>query len=318
MKKEILKEQKGFAASDALIAVLIIALFAGLIATISYNIYLSNSSIKRMSKANEYIVDVFEYIDKTYYDDVTKENIIKYFNDKYYYDQDGVTPKSNAEVKIKEQDGETLNTPFKAEVNIVKYNETEGNTDKLDLVQEITITVTYKLGNKDQTIEMKKTKSRENLKTPNTPDFNLLELQEGYNIYPIKKIDNIWKICDKSDSSWYDYPSGKWALVIKTSKTLPLDKEIDVNNLLEDEEIFAWIPRYAYDSDNNKIQFLFSNSNNYIENIDGYNKLISIDDSNYIVSDSFFNGEENLVGIWTKDSSIDVYTTLNNIYPLNK
>lgn len=318
MKREILKGQKGFAASDALIAVLIIALFAGLIATISYNIYLSNSSIKRMSKANEYIVDVFEYIDKTYYDEVTKENIIKYFNGKYYYNQDGSTPKSNAEVKIKEQDEETLNTPFKAEINIVKYNETEGNTDKLDLVQEITMTVTYKLGNKDQTIEMKKTKSRENLKTPNTPDFNLLELQEGYNVYPIKKASNTWKVCDKSDNSWYDYPSGKWALAIKTAKTLSLDEEIDVNNLLEDEEIFAWIPRYAYDSTNNKIQFLFSNSNNYIENIDGYNKLISIDDSNYIVSDSFLNGEENLVGIWTKDSSINAYTTLNSIYPLKQ
>ena len=62
----------------------------------------------------------------------------------------------------------------------------------------------------------------------------------------------------------------------------------------------------------------FSNSNNYIEEIDGYNNLISIDGSSYIVSDSFLNEEEELVGIWTKDSSIDVYTTLNNIYPLKQ
>lgn len=158
--KEKIREQKGFAASDALIAVLIIVLFSGLIATISYNIYLSNSSIKRMSKATSYIVDVFEYIDKTNYDDVTKENLISYFNNKYYYAEDGVTPKSDAEVKLKEAD-ENVDTPFKAEISIVKYNETEGNTDKLDLVQEVTMTVKYKLGNKDQEITMTRNKTLE-------------------------------------------------------------------------------------------------------------------------------------------------------------
>jgi len=155
-----IREQKGFAASDALIAVLIIALFSGLIATISYNIYISNSSIKRMSKATNYIVDVFEYIDRINYEDVTKEHLVSYFNDKYYYEEDGVTPKSDAEVKLKELD-ENVETPFKAEINIVKYNETDGNTDKLDLVQEITMTVKYKLGNKDQEITMKRNKTKE-------------------------------------------------------------------------------------------------------------------------------------------------------------
>ena len=159
MKNKI-REQKGFAASDALIAVIIIVLFSGLIATISYNIYISNSSIKRMSKATSYIVDVFEYIDKINYEDVTKENITNYFNTKYYYREDGVTPKRDAEVKMKEAD-ENVETPFKAEINIVKYNETEGNRDKLDLVQEITMTVRYKLGNKDQEITMTRNKIKE-------------------------------------------------------------------------------------------------------------------------------------------------------------
>ena len=157
--KKFLKEQKGFAASDALIAVLIIVLFSGLIATISYNIYISNSSIKRMSKATNYIVDLFEYIDKINYEDVTKEKLTNYFNNKYYYAEDGTTPKTDAEVKIKEAE-ENVHTPFKAEISIVKYNETEGNTDKLDLVQEITMTVRYKLGNKDQEITMTRNKTR--------------------------------------------------------------------------------------------------------------------------------------------------------------
>lgn len=148
-----LKEQKGFATSDALIAVLIIILFSGLIATISYNIYISNSSIKRMSKATNYIVDLFEYIDKIEYEEVTEENLINYFNSKYYLG-------NNPEVKMLGTN-ETASTPYKAEINIIKYNETEGNTDKLDLVQEITMTVKYKLGNKDQEITMVRNKTKE-------------------------------------------------------------------------------------------------------------------------------------------------------------
>ena len=163
--KKFLKEQKGFAASDALIAILIITLFSGLIATISYNIYLSNRSIKRMSKATNYIVDVFEYIDKANYNEVTEENLINYFNSKYYYEEDG-TVKIDTEVKALEEDEtiENIDTPFKAEINIVKYKDIEGtlDTEELDLVQEITMSVTYKLGNKEQKIEMKTNKIKKN------------------------------------------------------------------------------------------------------------------------------------------------------------
>ena len=95
MKNKILEEQRGFTGSDALIAVLIISLFAGLIATISYNIYISNSSVKRMSKATSYIIDVFEYIDKINYDKIGEEELISYFNNKYYYEQDGTTVKND-------------------------------------------------------------------------------------------------------------------------------------------------------------------------------------------------------------------------------
>lgn len=159
--KKFLKEQKGFAASDALIAILIITLFSALIATISYNIYLSNSSIKRMSKATGYIVDVFEYIEQIDYDKVTYEEIAGYFNKKYYYSEDEATPKTRADVKMKENN-EEVKTPFKAEINIVKYKDVQGSldTEELDLVQEITMTVKYKLGNKEQEVTMTRNKTR--------------------------------------------------------------------------------------------------------------------------------------------------------------
>ena len=312
MKNIKLKEQKGFAASDALIAVIIIALFAGLIATISYNIYISNSSIKRMSMATSYIVDMFEYIDKTYYDDVTQENLVNYFNNKYYYQEDKSTKRNNAEVRMK-LNNEEIETPFKAEIKIQKYNQTEGNTDKLDLVQEITMTVTYKLGNKDQKIEMKKIKSRENLKTPNVPDISLLKVEEGYHIYPLSNTNNTWKVCNPSDNSWYNYESGNWALAIKTNKELSINQQIDKEKLSENEAIYAWIPRYAYNSNTKDLKFLFSNSNNYISINDGYDKINPIE-SSYTIPSEF--GQN--TGIWTSNNSDTLYQDLNNVYPLNK
>ena len=142
-----LKKSNGFAASDALIAVLIITLFTGIIASLLYNIYLSNASLKRMSKANGYIVDVFEYVDKIYYDKVSENELITYFNNKYYYQEDGTTPNEDVEV-VAEKDEDTLvekygDIPFKAIIDLKNYNEMEGNPDtkELDLVKEITMTV---------------------------------------------------------------------------------------------------------------------------------------------------------------------------------
>ena len=44
MKKRNLKNSDGFAASDAIMAIIIITIFTAIIATLAYNIYLSNSS----------------------------------------------------------------------------------------------------------------------------------------------------------------------------------------------------------------------------------------------------------------------------------
>lgn len=316
MENKNLRTQKGFVASEALIAVLIIALFSGLIATISYNIYLSNASIKRMSKANGYIVDMFEYIDKTYYDDVTKENLTQYFNNKYYYEEGSTIPKTNAEAKIQE-DTETIDTPFKITLQIINYNETDGNTDKLDLVKEITMEVSYRLGNRNQVIEMKKTKQREILETPNKPNLTLFELQEGEKIYPIKNTNNGWKICDQRDNSWYNYENGNWAIILKTTKDLSIDEQIDVNNLTENEATYGWIPRYAYDSSNNEIIFLYSNSNKFVQIIEQNTTLEQIDGNLYIVSQDFTSADKALEGVWTNDTSLSVYQTLNSVYPLN-
>ena len=288
-----LKKSNGFAASDALIAILIITLFTGIIASLLYNIYLSNASLKRMSKANGYIVDVFEYVDKIYYDEVTEDSLILYFNNKYYSNED-------AEV-VAEKDEDTLvekygDTPFKAIIDIQKYNETEGNLDKLDLVKEITMTVKYKLGNKEQEITVKRIKSREKLISINQPDLDLLNLEEGQYLYPIKNIENNYVVCNENDSNWYNYENKESAKVLISNKTL----EIGYGLTDQDTLVYQWIPRYAENSQGN-IKYLYSNTNKYVAEQEGYQKLVDLEEG-YTVNSSFINstGEETiqLVGIW--------------------
>lgn len=80
MIKQFIKNKKGFAATDALIAILIASLFTGLIATLSYNVYTASVATKRNVEANSYIIDFFEHVDLLSFEDVTEQNLIDYIN----------------------------------------------------------------------------------------------------------------------------------------------------------------------------------------------------------------------------------------------
>ena len=285
-----LKKSNGFAASDALIAILIITLFTGIIASLLYNIYLSNASLKRMSKANGYIVDVFEYVDKIYYDEANQNNLISYFNKKYYYKEDGTTPKEDIEAMAGTDEG-TIDAPFKVIINLKNYSEIEGDnsTQELDLVKEITMTVKYKLGNKDQELTIKRIKTRERLQTPNRPDISLLNLENNQNVYAIKEVNNYYVVCNENDSNWYNYEDGDIAKVLITNKTLEIGYRLTDEDLL----IYNWIPRYAEDIQGN-IQYLYSNTNKYVTEQNGYERLVDLEEG-YTVDEDYFR---DFTGAW--------------------
>lgn len=319
MISKFFKSDKGFAASDTLIALLIITLFVGLISTISYNIYIANSSIKRMSKANSYIIDVFEYIDKSYYNDINVQNLANYFNanvTKF----DIINGNLGNEVIISSNDfaqilGNTNKPPYKIEITIDYYNKLEGNTDKFDLVKEITAKVTYQLGSRNQIIEMKTTKQREILEVPNKPDISKITLVTGEKkTYPVKKEGSIWKVCNLNDKSWYNYENGNWAVAFTSS-----DENLNVGDTAEQTvgTFHFWIPRYAYS--NTDVKFLFKDSNKYVEsyivNEKEYKKLVEIDNTYTICTNFTSSDNVKLNGIWETDTTSSVYTTLNEVYP---
>lgn len=294
--KRFLKSNKGITGADAVLGVALAILFSGIIATLSYNIYVTSSSLKRSSKALEYITSTFEYVATQYYDNVTEDNIKEYIN--------------NLDEKISTNEGK----PYKAQVSVTKYNQIEGNTDKLDLVKEITMSVTYKLGDKDQTIEIKTAKSREKLEVPNKPNLDKLAITERQYIYPIKYVNENWKVTSKDDTNWYDYNRGLWGTVVVTTTQKSIGDVITKT----DGTIYLWVPRFEYSPNLNSedkyvVNFLYKNTNKRIVVKEGITRiedreLKSVKDS---IPNEFIQNENTGVWITKGDLSHDPYLFLN-------
>lgn len=306
--KRFLKSNKGITGADAVLGVALAILFSGIIATLSYNIYVTSSSLKRSSKALEYITSTFEYVATQYYDNVTEDNIKNY-----------ISTKLDGKISINE------GTPYKAQVSVTNYNQMEGNTDKLDLVKEITMSVTYKLGDKDQTIKIKTAKSREKLEVPNKPDLDKIAITEGQYIYSIKYVNGNWEVTSKDDTNWYDYNRGLWGTAVVTNT----QKSIGDVITYADGTIYLWIPRFEYSPNPNSegkfvVNFLYKSTNNRIVIKNGTTKIENRElesTENSLPSQFTKPGEygdpkwknEELTGVWIRNGQLDAdpYRYLN-------
>lgn len=291
--RKILKKNKGLTGADVLLAVALIILFSGIITTISYNIYITASSLKRSSKATEYITSIFEYAKGIYYEEVTAENLLNEFNEKN--SDNGVSAYINDDEKPDDK-------PYVVKISVEKYNETAGNEDKLDLIKEITVTVEYMLGKNTQTIQMKTKKTRENLKIPNEPELIMLDINEESNIYPIKYESGKWTVTNQNDVNWYNYENGVWATILITNSELIIGDDVESS----EGNIKLWIPRFAYSDSDSKIEFLYQNTN---KSVSVENGITKIEETEY--TPAFSNQE---VGQWISKDDIDSdpYTKFNN------
>lgn len=285
MEKIDVKNQKGIAATDSIIAVLIIILFTGIIMTLSYNIYLTSTLITRNSQASEYAIKIFEETEKVYYDDLTQEYVDNYINTL------------------------SISTGYIVNVTIETYDNLETEEQEEDVVKVITLEITYKLANKDKVLQMTKIKKRENLITPNMPKIEYLEVLETEQKLPIIYIDeNKCKITTQTNTTWYNYDNGNWAtiLVLDDSEEMAQDDIVNFEDISE-EQIYFWIPRYAYESLSEDLKFLYKNTNKYLnkENEeDIYLKLEEINLETYDISNEFDIIENQNDGVWLSLSEI--------------
>lgn len=144
MKAKFIKKQNGFVVSDAMLAMLILMMFTGIITSLIYNIVLTSKRIKINSQEIAYITEVFNYAEQISYSNVTADILISHVNAKSDTNKFVTAGKTTA----------GLETPYKMTIEVEKYNETAGNTDKKDLLKTIKIKVECTLSKKTYSTEM--------------------------------------------------------------------------------------------------------------------------------------------------------------------
>lgn len=133
-----IKQNKGVSSADVIIAIVILMIFTGIIATISTNIYTQSQYIKRNDQATSFCVEIFEYAYGNLYDDVNSEKLTTYIESMY----DKVQA---LEGKYLENNVNTSGYTIFIDVNDDEYP---------NYIKQINITVAYKLKGKIKTLNM--------------------------------------------------------------------------------------------------------------------------------------------------------------------
>ena len=143
MIKNYLKKQQGIMVTDAIIAILIMMLFLGIITSLMYNIVLETTKTKISGQQVGFITEIFEYIEKCDYEEVTVVNIIDYINSNF-----------DTELVSGATDIAELTTKYKIGITITPYNELEGNEDKYNFIKLIELKVQADISDKTYTTEI--------------------------------------------------------------------------------------------------------------------------------------------------------------------
>lgn len=134
MKKTKYIKNNGFTTADIIVSIIIIVMFVSIITTGFYNYYISVQEKTRRTIATNIVIDVIENVEMMEYDKVNMENI-------------------NTLIQTLKDNGDILKG-YNIKVTLQKYNETQGNTDKLDLIKILKVEIKYLVSNKEETFEV--------------------------------------------------------------------------------------------------------------------------------------------------------------------
>ena len=119
--------------ADIVVSLLVLTLFAGVIASLFADVFFQNISIRMNALATNYAIKILEDTDKMAYNDVTQAQMDKNLTNKY-----GISSNYTVTVKVE------------------NYN--ANDYTKKDLIKIITVTVKYTLKDKPYTYTVKKLK----------------------------------------------------------------------------------------------------------------------------------------------------------------
>ena len=143
----LVKDEKGLTGVDITISIVVMTIFMAMIANLIVNIKLNTLDIKRKSIATSYVVQEIEKIKAQ-----------GYIND---YDSMGI----NSEETLKDEDiyNNSEFSGYHKKVTIKDYVlVVDKNTKTKDIVKEITVEISYKLGSEDKKIVISTYVSKEN------------------------------------------------------------------------------------------------------------------------------------------------------------
>ncbi len=134
-----IRSQKGFTGIDIAISVIVITIFASLIAVLIYRL---NSSISELEKKSEAIYIAIDEIEK-----------IKAKGFEVYEEMDKNTTKDDTGKDLKNQ--ETDKEGYSKTISILDYTDIAGNeTKQKNKVKEITVTIKYIFQGEEQALEL--------------------------------------------------------------------------------------------------------------------------------------------------------------------
>ena len=142
MREVDIKSESGFTGTDVAIAIMVIVIFITIICAISFNVYISTSSTERTSRANAYIVDILEKVQKLDYDDPLLAV------GEYRTDTDN---RKILDISIPKG--------YQVNLKISKYTEMPGNENKQDIIKIIEVNISYLLNKQTKEINIKTLKT---------------------------------------------------------------------------------------------------------------------------------------------------------------
>ena len=281
--KKLLQSKGGYTGIDVAVAIVILFVFTAMISTIFINIYLQFSESQRSSVATAYATQISELVDKMYYQDVNVETL-----------QERIS-------------GMNISNGYTVLTQVERYIP-EGYTaeNSKELIKTVKISVSYKVGNSTKSVEIQKIKAKEILITPNKPKLSSGMVPVKYVVTDIILGEGYWQITTENDPTWYNYENKVWAnmmlvdgLIVEGNIAVT---EENIENLVGKRittvsPTFAWIPKYAYNSETNDVVFIYSTSNNIV-NSQGYLDEIN---SGFSINNAF----DGKTGFWIANSDFE-------------
>ena len=315
-----LKSKKGIAGTDIAIAVILIVVTIGIVTAIYVNTLNKSKDNMRYANAVRIATNIIETIQRQPY-----EYLLKICDN----DTEHVKEVNGGNQKVFDT---KIPNGYSA-----KITATPKTGAQYDIIRDVVVTVTYKSTTSYKTVTLNTTKQMELMDIANAPDFSLIE---GYSLtdngdyyYPINISGTNYTVTTRNDPSWYDYESGNYAFVLKSSYA---NIAVGTTGSIGSNDVYIWIPRFvskSTETGKGAVQFLYGSSDYKIiaKNNDAHTfATYGIEcDSNgnpieYGVSvydDKKFTKNDGLSGVWyrvgssSSDSNYLKAQTLNSKIP---